>query len=234
MYFFAASEQFPRPAKIHRLEPCYVFRASSLAMPPERSTPRENLSMKLQTTTLPRPEAIARPLNFGRSQTLACAVAAALLLTLAQIALANKKSSSLPDAVFTARTLYIDNQASDASLQNSAYMALAKWGHFQIVDDASKADVVLRLTGSAYVKSIPSDTPPDMSMKPSAPTSSASLLPNGAASAPDGFTRLTLLDAKTSGVLWSDLSKTNRSDAALHMLDGLRDAYTQGRKDRGK
>jgi hypothetical protein len=191
--------------------------------------------MKTRTTIPETPEAISGNLQFGRSQTLACAVAAALLLTLAQIALANKKSSTLPDAVFTARTLYIDNQASDASLQNSAYMALAKWGHFQIVDDASKADVVLRLTGSAYVKSVPSDTPPDMSMKPSSPsTGSASLLPNGAESAPDGFTRLTLLDAKTSAVLWSDLSKTNRSDAALHMLDGLRDAYTQGRKDRGK
>jgi hypothetical protein len=189
--------------------------------------------MKIQTTTLSRPEVIGTPSNFGRSQMLAFAVAAALLLAMAQIALANKKSSSLPAAVFTAKTIYIDNQANDAGLQNSAYLALTKWGHFQVVDAADKADVVLRLTGRAFVKSVPSDTPPDMSLKPSH-AASATLLPNGAEAAPDGFTRLTLLDAKSGTALWSDLSKTNRADAALRMLDGLREAYAQGLKERGK
>jgi hypothetical protein len=173
--------------------------------------------------------------DFGRSSVLACAIAGALLLAAAQIALANKKST-LPDAVFLAKTVYVDNQANDAGLQHSAYMALAHWGHFQLVEAPNKADVVLRLTGSSFVSSAPSDTPPDMSLKPSrsAQGGNDALLPNGATVAPEGFTRLTLVDAKSGAVLWSDLSRTNKPEIALHMLDGLRDAVTQGLKDRGK
>jgi hypothetical protein len=173
--------------------------------------------------------------DFGRSTVLACAIAGALLLAAAQIALANKKST-LPDAVFFAKTIYVDNQANDASLQHSAYMALAQWGHFQVVEAPNKADVVLRLTGSSFISSAPRDTPPDMTLKPSRSPQGGNdpLLPNGAAVAPEGFTRLTLMDGKNGAVLWSDLSRTNKPDMALHMLDGLRDAVTQGLKDRGK
>ena len=172
--------------------------------------------------------------DFGRSSVLACAIAGALLLTAAQIALANKKSS-LPDAVFFAKTIYVDNQANDAGLQHSAYMALERWGHFQVVEASNKADVVLRLTGSSFVSSAPSDTPPDMSLKPArSPQGGEGLLPNGTAVAPEGFTRLTLVDVKSGAILWSDLSRTNKPEIALHMLDGLRDAVTQGLKDRGK
>ena len=80
--------------------------------------------------------------------------------------LANKKTPVLPTAVLDAKTIYIDNQANDATLLNDAYLELAKWGHLQVVDVATKADVVLRFTGSAYVKAVASDTPPNMSMKP--------------------------------------------------------------------
>jgi hypothetical protein len=173
--------------------------------------------------------------NFGRSSLLACAIAGALLLAAAQIALANKKST-LPEAVFFAKTIYVENQANDAGLQNSAYMALTHWGHFQVVENPNKADVVLRLTGSSLISSAPSDTPPDLKLKSSrsAPGGNETLLPNGAAVAPEGFTRLTLMDGKSGAVLWSDLSRTNKPEIALHMLDGLRDAVTQGLKDRGK
>jgi hypothetical protein len=173
--------------------------------------------------------------DFARSSVLACAIAGALLLAAAQIALANKKPT-LPDAVLFAKTISVDNQANDAGLQHSAYMALAHWGHFQVVAAPDKADVVLRLTGSSFISSAPSDTPPDMSLKPSRSSQGGndSLLPNGAAVAPEGFTRLTLMDGKSGAVLWSDLSRTNKPEIALHMLDGLRDAVTQGLKDRGK
>ena len=173
--------------------------------------------------------------NFGRWSVLACAIAGALLLAAAQMTLANKKST-LPDAVFLAKTIYVDNQGNDASLRNLAYVALSRWGHFQVVEAADKADVVLRLTGTSYVQNTPSDTPPDMSLKPrrSPQGGSEALLPNGAAVAPEGFTRLTLMDAKSGVILWSDLSRTNNAEVALHMLDGLRDAVTQGLKDRGK
>jgi hypothetical protein len=173
--------------------------------------------------------------DFGRSSLLACAIAGALLVAAAQITLANKRST-LPEVVFFAKTIYVDNQANDASLQNSAYLALAHWGHFQVVETPNKADMVLRLTGSSVVSSAPRDTPPDMRLKSArpAPGENDVLLPNGAAVAPEGFTRLTLMDGKSGAVLWTDLSRTNKADMALHMLDGLRDAVTQGLKDRGK
>jgi len=153
--------------------------------------------------------------------------------------LANKKPSTLPAAVFSARTIYIDNRTNDAALQNDATLGLAKWGHFQIVDSADKADAILRLTGASYAQSVPSDTPPDMSLK-SATThgnstaSGASLLPSGDEAAPDGFTRLTLLDARSGAAWWSDLSKTNRPEAAAHIVDSFREAFEQALKARGK
>jgi len=162
------------------------------------------------------------------------------LLAIPQGTLAGKNAPSLPAAVFAAKTIYIDNQTTDASLQNAAYMALTKWGHFQVVESPQKADVILRLTGSSYVHSVPTDTPPDMTMASTnghpannnaaaAPTRAA-LLPNGYEPAPDGFTRLTLLDAANGATEWTDLSKTNTPQAATHILDGLRQAFEQNRK----
>jgi len=164
---------------------------------------------------------------------------ALLLCGAPQAVLANKKPSTFPAAVFAARTIYIDNRTNDAVLQNDATLGLAKWGHFQVVDRIEKADAILRLTGTSYAQSVPSDTPPDMSPK-SANTrgntaaSGASLLPSGDEAAPDGFTRLTLLDAKSGAAWWSDLSKTNRPEAAAHIVDSFRVAFEQALKARGK
>src|SRR5271154_1642528 len=105
-------------------------------------------------------------LRIRRSARVGACIGAALLLTMPQIASANKKSSALPAAVYAAKTIYIDNQTNVAELQDAAYMGLAKWGHFELVDSAQKADMVLRLTGSGYAQIVPSDTPPDMSAKP--------------------------------------------------------------------
>jgi hypothetical protein len=160
---------------------------------------------------------------------------ALFLFSAPEAVFANKKPSTLPAVAFSARTIYIDNRTNDAVLQNDATLGLAKWGHFQVVDSADKADAILRLTGTSYAPSVPSDTPPDMSLK-SAPThaSGASLLPSGDEAAPDGFTRLTLLDAKSGAAWWSDLSKTKRPEAAAHIVDSFREAFEQALKARGK
>jgi len=183
--------------------------------------------------------------NGGRC--LQCFVPAAVLCLVSlfatpEVSLANKNAPSMPASIFAAKTIYIDNQTTSADLQNDAYMALAKWGHFQVVDNAQKADLVLRLTGSSYVQSVPRDTPPDMTMASAktgtasntASTAGTSFLPNGYEPAPDGFTRLTLLDTRSGNVTWSDLSRTNTPQAAMHILDALREAFEQGRKAREK
>jgi hypothetical protein len=151
--------------------------------------------------------------------------------------LANKKAPVLPMAVLDAKTIYIDNQANDATLLNDAYLELAKWGHLQVVDSPKKADVVLRFTGSAYVKAVASDTPPNLSLKPAIARASGNgnaILPNGDEAAPDGYTRLTLVQTKTGNAVWSELSKTKNPKAAAHILDGLREVFEQGLKAQGR
>jgi hypothetical protein len=127
--------------------------------------------------------------------------------------------------------VYIDNQTTDGGLRNNAYLGFAKWGHLEVVDSPEKADVVLVLTGSSYVKAEASSERP-MAGSPAAPGASTTSLPNGYEAAPDGFTRLTLLDGKSHTAVWSDLSKTNNAQNAAHIIDGLREAFEQGAKTR--
>jgi hypothetical protein len=166
---------------------------------------------------------------------------AAVIVLLAgpQVALANKKAAALPPSLLAARTIYIDNQTTDGGLRNNAYLGLAKWGHLQVVDSADKADMVLILTGSAYVKPVSSARPMAAPPTPGSASTAASagaaangsaLLPNGYEAAPDGFTRLTLIDGKTGATVWSDLSKTNNAQNAAHIVDGLREAFEQSSK----
>jgi len=163
-----------------------------------------------------------------------------VLLTGAQVAGANKKAAALPPSLLAARTIYIDNQTTDGGLRNNAYLGLAKWGHLQVVDSADKADVVLILTGSAYVKPVSSERPvaavatagsaSGAGVANSATSNGSALLPNGYEPAPDGFTRLTLIDGKTGATVWSDLSKTNNAQNAAHIVDVLREAFEQSAK----
>jgi hypothetical protein len=91
------------------------------------------------------------------------------------------------------------------------------------------------------VSTVPSDTPPEMklasTMGRTANNTNATNSTIGVAgyeSAPNGFTRLTLVDAKSGNAVWSDLSKTNSPQAATHILDGLREAFEQSSKSRDK
>jgi hypothetical protein len=185
-----------------------------------------------------KPTTLTSATHSCRSARIAGYAGAVLLSLTPQIAHANKKSPALPAAMFVAKTIYIDNQTSDAGLQNYAHMGLAKWGHFQVVDSAQKADVVLRLTGTSYAQSVPSDTPPDLNAKPATTRAGNArdegVLPGGDQSAPDGFTRLTLVDPKSGEAWWSDLRKTNHPQEAARIVDGLREAFEQGLKARGK
>lgn len=132
----------------------------------------------------------------------------------------NGKHAVLPMKVLTASTIYVDNQTTSAELQNTAYMQLLKWGHFQLVESPQKADLILRLSGGTFVKFVPAS-----GESPGYPPKSSRQDALGAdESVPSGSTRLSLIDPKTGALLWSDIRKTGDSKAASHMLDGLRDA----------
>jgi hypothetical protein len=154
----------------------------------------------------------------------------AVMLLGFEIAHANDKRGTVPSKVLSARTIYVDNQTNDAELQNDALVGLTKWGRFEIVDSAQKADVVVRLFGSSMVKFVPGGdaastyNPRPVSDKP----------PTGEELAPPGCTRITVVEPKSGTILWSDVRKTSSPQEKSRLLDGLHDAIDQQEKTHGK
>src|SRR5215470_15812838 len=81
-------------------------------------------------------------------------VAGAMLLA-PQGARTNTKAVAVPEKALAARKIFVENRTNNAEIQNEAYLELSKWGRFQIVDSAKKADVVLRLIGGDMVTFVP-------------------------------------------------------------------------------
>jgi hypothetical protein len=139
---------------------------------------------------------------------------------------ANEKRGALPSKVLSAKTIYVDNQANDAELQHDTYMALSKWGRYEIVDSPQKADLVLRLYGSSVVKFVPGGDPSAAyNPKPVSETSPGEEL------APSGCTRLRLIEPKTGTTLWSEVRKTSNAQEKSKLLEGLHDAVDQRAKN---
>ena len=143
---------------------------------------------------------------------------------------ANEKRGAIPSRVLAAKTIYIDNQTTDAELQHDAYLGLSKWGRYEIVDSPQKADLVLRLSGSSVVKFVPGGDP-------AATYNPKPVSENPAAVeelAPPGCTRLTLTEAKSGTALWSDVRKTSNAQEKSKLLEGLHDAVDQQEKHHSK
>jgi hypothetical protein len=136
---------------------------------------------------------------------------------------ATEKRSALPTSVVNARTVYVDNHTTSAELQNTAYIELAKWGHFQVVDTPQKADIVLQLSNGNYVKFVPAGE----NHSASDPQPGKQAWVGADEAVPPGSTRISLIDPKSGNSLWSDVRKTDSPKAATHLLDGLREAFDQ-------
>lgn len=127
---------------------------------------------------------------------------------------AKEKKPMLPPRVLAANTVFVENRTTSAELLNKAYSEISKWGRLQLVDNAKKADIVLRLTNGNSVELVSADAKAEA--------------PNGAGAdeaVPPGSTRISVIDPKTGSALWSDIRKTDSSKAGTHMLDGLREAF---------
>jgi hypothetical protein len=154
----------------------------------------------------------------------------ALVFLSVELSQANEKRGAVPSKVLSAKTIYVDNQTTDAELQHDAYMGLNKWGRFEIVDSPQKADVVLRLSGSSIVKFVPGGDPSAThNPKPVSEKSAA-----GEELAPPGCTRLTLIEPKSGTTLWSDLRKTSNAQEKSRLLEGLHEAVDQQEKGHSK
>lgn len=130
----------------------------------------------------------------------------------------------LPPLVLTAKTIYIDNQSADPTLQDIASLEMDKWGHFRLAESRDRADIILRLTSSNRVRLV---------------NTGQAFNSESAAGASDqhirtGYTRLTLIDPKTGSALWSGERKIKDAKSTGRMLDGLRDAFDQDEKARAR
>ena len=156
---------------------------------------------------------------------LACGAAIVLIFATA----ANAANSPLPFSILSARTVYIDNQSGFAELSNVAYLELSRWGRFEPVESATKADLSIVLTGSSYVRVLATSETPSYDAK------KVGLRPaEMPEAAPAGFTRVTLQDVKSGKTLWSGLVKTDGPRVKGRLLDGFREAYDQTDKIRYK
>jgi hypothetical protein len=135
----------------------------------------------------------------------------------------NEKRSPLPSRVLSAGTVFVDNQTTSAELTNTAYTELSKWGRLQVVDNAQKADIVLRLSNGNYVKFVPGGE----NASAADPKVAKQSFVGADETVPPGSTRISVIDPKTGSSVWSDVRKTDNPKAATHMLDGLRAAFDQ-------
>jgi hypothetical protein len=150
-------------------------------------------------------------------------------LTMILAAAASAANTSLPASIFSARTVYVNNQSGFAEIYNTAYLELARWGRFEPVESPSKADLVIVLTGSSYVRIVPNGQAPSYD-----PNKTSVRPADTPEAAPAGYTRVTLQDKKDGKTLWSGLVKTDGPRVKGRLLDGLREAYDQADKIRYK
>ena len=159
-------------------------------------------------------------------KTVACSFGVAVMLLWPQVMQANTPAP-LPVHVLAARKIYVDNRTGDAVMLNQAYLGLAKWGRFQIVDSPQKADLVLRLFGRDAAFLVAGEK-----TYVYRPAASVARLQGADEAVPEGFTRLTLVDPKSGVALWTEQRKTRGPEAKQHLVDGLREAIEQTEKAR--
>jgi hypothetical protein len=75
-----------------------------------------------------------------------------ILLICIMPALAKDLKAPLPERLFQAKTVYIDNQSQHADILDKAYTALKEWNRYEIVQDRSKADLIVILTVSSEIR----------------------------------------------------------------------------------
>jgi hypothetical protein len=63
---------------------------------------------------------------------------------------AAQKQLAQASRIFSAKTVYFDNQTGSDAVGNSALVQLKKWGKFQIVPDRKQADLIFFLSADPY------------------------------------------------------------------------------------
>lgn len=160
----------------------------------------------------------------------------AVALVLAVPAFAKHEKMPLPERIMTAKTVYLDNQSGFADLGDKAYDEMKKWGRYQIVDSADKADIVLLLSAKEYIGGYTSSTYHNTtgSADDNGNISAHTYSSGSSRAIVAGTTFITLVDAKSGASLWSDARAWGRWKSATRgLVKELRDRVKdqeQGKK----
>ena len=130
----------------------------------------------------------------------------------------------LPPQVIAAKTIYIENRSGEAAMGDRAYQEITSWGRFQVVQDKSRADLILLLTARqenrGYVTSGggQSGTVNENGNIETTPSPQYTR-PNVAF-----YSGLAVLDAKTGDSLWTESKRAAafRKSAIKRAIDELR------------
>jgi len=151
-------------------------------------------------------------------------------------AFAKHEKMPLPQQVMTAKTVYIDNQSGQADLGDKAYDEMKKWGRYQIVDSADKADIVLLLSAKEYIGGYRSTTYHNTTGTVDNSGNVNAQTYGSGSSRPivTGTTFISLIDTKSGTSLWADAKQWGRWKSATRgIIKELRDRVKdqeQGKK----
>jgi len=154
------------------------------------------------------------------------ALALSVLILLALPAFAKSNKMPLPQQVMNAKTIYIDNQSGHAEFGDRAYDELKKWGRYQIVDAADKADIILLLSAKEYVGGYRTSTNHHTTGNVDDNGNiNANTYGSGTSRAVvTGTTFITIVDTKTGASLWADAKPWgNWKSATRGLVKELRD-----------
>src|SRR6202040_1317955 len=75
-----------------------------------------------------------------------------LLLLCTLPVLAKNLKAPLPEKLFQAKTVYIDNRSGQSDILDKGYTALKEWNRYEIIQDKAKAEIVFVFTVSSETR----------------------------------------------------------------------------------
>jgi hypothetical protein len=129
-----------------------------------------------------------------------------LAATLGAPCLASKEHAPLNPKVIAAKTVYVENHGS-ARLKDKAYDELKKWGRWEIVEDRTKAEVVIVLSSEEGESSTGRTQTYDPNMKTGTMTTGGWKYGTQTSNT-SGSAHMELLDPKTGESFYADTRGT--------------------------
>jgi hypothetical protein len=157
------------------------------------------------------------------------ALAFAMLFVFVSSSFAKHEKMPLPRQLMTAKAIFIDNRSGFADIGDRAYDELKKWGRFQVVDSAEKADVVLLFSANEYVSGYSSNSYHNTSgnVSDSGNINAQTYGRTSSNAVVSGRTYVTVVDPKNGASLWSDSRSWGWRSATRGLVKDLRERMEQ-------